>query len=77
MARKPFAYVCNLNVVFLLIAAFTLTALAQETGSTPDYDRPWRHFAQPGAREAQGSQVSGPQSDETTSQSPAGRSRSN
>jgi hypothetical protein len=53
MARKSFAHVCNLNVVFLFIAAFMLVAAfaasAQEAGSVPDYDRPWQHFAQPGA----------------------------
>jgi FG-GAP-like repeat len=61
MARKSFAHVCNLNLVFLFIAAFTLVAPAQETGSVPDLDRPWRHFAQPGGGEARGSPVSGPQ----------------
>ena len=67
MSHKSFAHVCNLNVVFLFIAAFTLvTALAasaQETGSAPDYNRPWQHFAQSG--------LSAPQSDETLSQPPA------
>jgi len=29
-------------------------AVAQEASSVPDYDRPWRHFAQSGAGEAQG-----------------------
>jgi uncharacterized membrane protein len=72
MARKSFAHVRNLIVVSLFVAAFTLVASpavsAQEAGSGPDYDRPWQHFAQSGAREAQGSPVNGPQSDETTSQ---------
>jgi uncharacterized membrane protein len=75
MTRKSFAHVCNLNVVFLFIAAFTLVAAfaasAQETGSAPDYDRPWQHFAQSGGGEAQGSPVSGPQSDTTVSRSPS------
>ena len=30
---------------------FALVASAQETGSAPDYDRPWQHFAQPSAGE--------------------------
>ena len=38
MMRKSFAHICNLNVVFLFIASFTLVAAlaasAQETGST-------------------------------------------
>jgi uncharacterized protein (DUF2141 family) len=75
MTRKSFTHVCNLNVVFL-IAAFTLVAVfaasAQETGSVLDYDRPWQHFAQSGAGEAQGSPVSGPRSDNTVFRSPAG-----
>jgi uncharacterized membrane protein len=75
MARKFFAHVCNLNLVFLFIAAFTLVAAfeasAQETGSAPDYDRPWQHFAQSEDGEAQDSLVSGPQSDKTGSRSPA------
>jgi uncharacterized membrane protein len=75
MTRKFFAHVCDFNVVFLLIAAFTLVATfaasAQETGSAPDYDRSWQHFAQSGAGEGQGSPVSGPQSDKTVSRSPA------
>jgi hypothetical protein len=70
MTPKSFAHVCNLNVVFLLIAAFTFAGSAQETGSTPDYDRPWQHFAQPGAGELQGSPVSGLNSDETVFRSP-------
>ena len=61
MTRNFFAHVCNLKVVFLYIAAFTLVAAfpasAQETGSVPDYDRPWQHFAQSGTGEAQGSPV--------------------
>jgi uncharacterized membrane protein len=72
MKRKSFAHVCTF--VFLCIAAFTLVtafaASAQETGTAPDYDRPWQHFAQSGAGEAQGSSVSGPQSDDTVSRSP-------
>jgi hypothetical protein len=52
MARKFFAHVRNLIVVFLFVAAFTLVASpavsAQEAGSVPDYDRPWQHFAQSG-----------------------------
>ena len=75
MTRKSFAHVCNLNVVFLFIAAFTLVAAfaasAQEMGSAPDYDRPWQHFAQSGAAEAQGSPVGGPQSDRIVFRSPA------
>jgi uncharacterized membrane protein len=67
MARKSFAHFCNLNVVFLFIAAFTLVTAfavsAQETDSAPDYNRPWQHFAQ--------SAVSAPQSDEILSQPPA------
>jgi uncharacterized membrane protein len=74
MARKSFAHVCNLNVVFLFIAAFTLVtafaALAQEAGSVPDYDRPWQHFAQPGAKEVNGSPVSGRQTDNTVFRPP-------
>jgi hypothetical protein len=69
MPRKSFAYVCHLNLVVLFLAVFSLAASAQETGS-PDYDRPWQHFAQP-AGEAQGSPASGPQSDKTVSRSPA------
>jgi len=57
MTRKSFAHVCDFNVVFLFIAAFTLVATfaasAQETGSAPDYDRSWQHFAQSGAGECQ------------------------
>jgi len=68
MTRKSFAHVCNLNVVFLFIAAFTLAASAQETGAGSDYDRPWQHFAQSGA---QGSPVSEPQSDNIVFRSPA------
>ena len=52
MSRKSFAQVCNLTFVVLFIAVFTLVASAQETGSAPDYDRPWQHFAQPSATEA-------------------------
>jgi hypothetical protein len=67
MTRNRFAHVCNLKVVFLYIAAFTLVAAfpasAQETGSVPDYDRPWQHFAQSGTGEAQGSPVGAPQGD--------------
>ena len=59
MTRKSFVQVCNLKFIFVFIAAFTLvaafTASAQEAGSAPDYDRPWQHFAQPGAGESQGS----------------------
>ena len=73
MMRKSFAHVCNLNLVFLFIPAFTLVAAlaasAQERGSTPDYDRPWQHFARSGA-EAQGSPVTGPQSGEILFQPP-------
>lgn len=72
--RKSFTHVCNLNIVFLFVLAFTLVATsaasAQETGSTPDYNRPWLHFARPGA-EAQSSPASRPQSDEIFSQPPA------
>src|ERR1700676_1096385 len=67
MTRNSFAHVCNLKVVFLYIAAFTLMAAfaasAQETGSLPDYDRPWQHFAQPGTEETQGSPGGAPQGD--------------
>src|SRR5437868_8616695 len=69
MTRNSF--VCILKVVFLFIAAFTLTASAQETGSVPDYDRPWQHFAQSGPAEAQGPPVSDQQSDELVFASPA------
>jgi hypothetical protein len=73
MARKSFAHVCNLNLVFLFIA-FTLVAAlaasAQEMGSARDYNRPWQHFARSGAGEAQGSPVTEPQSDEILSQPP-------
>ena len=72
--RKPFAHVCNLKVVFLFITAFTLVtafvALAQDTGSATDYDRPWQHFARPGAGEAEGSLITGTQSDEILFQPP-------
>jgi uncharacterized membrane protein len=69
MLRNSFAYVCNLTAVVLFIAAFTLVASAQETGSVPNYDRPWQHFARPG--EADGSPVGGAQGNETVSYSPA------
>jgi uncharacterized membrane protein len=52
MSRKFFAHVCNLTFVVLVIATFTLGTRAQETGSTPDYDRSWQHFAQPNAVQA-------------------------
>jgi uncharacterized membrane protein len=72
MMRKSFAQICNLNVVFLFGAAFTLVAAfaasAQQTASVPDYNRPWQHFAQPAPVEAQSSPVSTPQSDEILSQ---------
>jgi uncharacterized membrane protein len=75
MTRKSFAHLYNLNVVFLFIAAFTLVAAfaasAQETGSVPNYDRPWQHFAQSAAGDAQGSPVGGPQSDKTVFRFPA------
>jgi hypothetical protein len=75
MTRNCFAHVCNLNVVFVFIAAFTLmtacAASAQETGSAPDYDRPWQHFAQSEGGEAQDSPISGAQSDKTVFRSPA------
>jgi hypothetical protein len=75
MTRKSFAHVCDFNVVFLFIAAFTLVATfaasAQETGSALGYDRSWQHFAQSGAAGGQGSPVGGPQSDKTVSPSPA------
>ena len=62
MTRKSFVQVCNLKFIFVFIAAFMLVAAfmasAQETGSAPDYDRPWQHFAQPGAGESQGSAAS-------------------
>ena len=72
MMRKSFAQICNLNVVFLFGAAFTLVAAfaasAQQTASAPDYNRPWQHFARPATVEAQGSAVTGPESDEIFSQ---------
>src|ERR1700733_11504258 len=71
IVRKSFAYVCNLNLVLFFVAAFTLVAAsaasAQETGSAPDHDRPWRHFAQAEAGPAQGSVIS-----DGVSYSPAG-----
>jgi hypothetical protein len=71
IVRKSFAYVCNLNLFFFFVAAFTLVAAsaasAQETGSAPDHDRPWRHFAQAEAGAAQGSVIS-----DGVSYSPAG-----
>jgi len=67
MSRKFFAHVCNLTVVLLVIAAFTLVTSAQETGSAPDYDRPWQRFARPSAVEAP---LIGPLSPNTNSQSP-------
>ena len=74
MARKSFAHVCNLNLVFLFITAFTLVpafaASAQDAGSARDYDRPWQHFAQPGAGEVESSPISGPQTDNTVSRFP-------
>jgi|HubBroStandDraft_4_1064222.scaffolds.fasta_scaffold14720_2 hypothetical protein len=75
MTRKSFAHVCNLNIIFLFVAAFTLAAAfgasAQEPGIAPDYDRPWQHFAQPWAGEDQSSPISGPQSDNPVFRSPA------
>jgi uncharacterized membrane protein len=75
MARTSFAHVCKLKVVFVFIAAFTLMAAlaasAQETGSAPDYDRPWQHVAQPGAGNAQGSPVSAPLGDDSVLRPPA------
>jgi len=69
MKGKSFAHVGTF--VFLCIAVFTLVtalaALAQESGTAPNYDRPWQHFAQSGTGEAQGSLVSGLQSDNTIS----------
>jgi uncharacterized membrane protein len=80
MARKSFAHVCNLNVVVLFIAAFTLvaalTASAQQAGSSPAYDRPWQHFAQPDAGEVQGSPVSGTPTDNTFSRPPVAENAS-
>ena len=64
MSRKFFAHVCNLTFVVLVIATFTLGTRAQETGSTPDYDRSWQHFAQPNAVQAP---VIGPLSAEVVS----------
>jgi uncharacterized membrane protein len=73
MTHKSFAHVCNLKVVFPFIAAFmlvvALTASAQETSLSLDYDRPWRHFAQPG--ETQNSRANEPSTDKTVSHSPA------
>jgi uncharacterized membrane protein len=71
MTRKSFAHVCYFNAVVLFIAVFTLVASAQETGSAPDYDRPWQHFAQSGDGEAYGPLVGGPLSDNIISGSPA------
>jgi hypothetical protein len=75
MTRKSFAQICKVNVAFQFIAAFTLAAAfatsAQETSSVPDSDRPWQHFAQSGAGEAQGSPVGGLQGDTTIFRSPA------
>src|SRR5271170_7499706 len=75
MARKSLADVRKLKVVFLFLAAFTLVAAlaasAQEAGSAPDYDRPWRHFAQSGAAKAQGSPVNAPLGDESALRPPA------
>ena len=56
MRRKSLAHIRNLNAVVLFIAAFTLVASAQDSGSVPDYDRPWQHFAQFGAGEPQSDQ---------------------
>jgi len=71
MARTSFAHVCNLKVVVLFIAAFTLVrgfaVSAQETGSAPDYDRPWQHFAQPGSDASAG----GSHSNQAVFRSPA------
>ena len=74
MIPKSFAHVCKLTVVLLFIAVFTLVAAiaasAQETGTAPDYDRPWQHFAQPMTGEAQVSPVRGRQGDETVFRPP-------
>jgi uncharacterized membrane protein len=76
MSRKSFVDLCKFKVVFLFIAAFTLmftlAVSAQEANSTPDYDRPWQHFAQSGAAEARGSLILAPQRDESVLRSPAG-----
>jgi uncharacterized membrane protein len=73
MTHKFFAHVCNLKVVFPFIAAFMLVAAlaasAQEMSVAPDYDRPWRHFAQPGG--TQNSPVNDSNSGRTVSSSPA------
>jgi hypothetical protein len=60
MTRNSFAYACNL---ILFLTSFILVAplAAQETGSAPNYDRPWQHFAQ----------ASGPQSGQSVSLPPA------
>ena len=75
MARKSLAELCKLKVVFTFIAAFTLVfplaVSAQEVSSAPDYDRPWQHFAQPGAGNAQGFSVNAPLGDEPVFRSPA------
>src|SRR5215468_3969733 len=65
--RNFFVHLCNLKLVLLCVAAFTLAAPAQETASAADYERPWQHFAQSGAGVASdGSRV-----DEAVFQSPA------
>ena len=75
MARKSFAFVCKLKVVFFFLAAFTvvaaLTAAAQEITSSTNYDRPWQHFAGAGQGEAQGLPAGELRSDETVYRSPA------
>jgi hypothetical protein len=74
MKRKSVANLRNFNIVFPFVAAFTLVAasvaLAQEAGSAADYDRPWQHFAQSGAGEAQASPLSGSPAGETVFRSP-------
>src|SRR5579862_4953065 len=75
MARKSFAFVRKLKVVFFFLAAFTvvvaLTAAAQEITSSTNYDRPWQHFAGAGQGEAQGLPAGELRSDETVYRSPA------
>jgi uncharacterized membrane protein len=56
MARKSFAFVCKLKVVFFFIALFAVAAALTVSAQTsaPNYDRPWQHFAGSGYGEAQG-----------------------
>ena len=71
MSGKSFNHVCKFAAIVLFIAAFTLVAPAQDSGSVPDYDRPWQHFAQSGAGETEVSPIAGPQEDSTIFHFPA------